>query len=345
MTRIVVSVPRLIIGTLLVALLVVGTQVFLPAPQPRQIPSQTASVKQQSVPYTAAPQSVAQPAPTPTPEVTAPVTKTKAVATVSTTHSTTAAPVVTPAPTASVSGLTPVDPTPAPTPNTGGTSGASPSDPTPPATTTSYTSSNWSGYLAATGSYTAVSGSWTVPKATGVVGKSSADATWVGIGGVSSGDLIQVGTQNTVSSSGHQTASAFYEILPSSAHTITSLSVTPGDVVTASLNETTSGHWQVSIADTTTGQSYTTTLAYTSSHSSAEWIEEDPSTIFSHLIPFDNFGTVSFTGAAATTGGSSVTLTSGDVQPITMVTTGSKPVATPSALGGDGESFTVTRDS
>src|SRR5205823_4505153 len=62
-------------------------------------------------------------------------------------------------------------------------------------------SHNWSGYAASGGRYTAVSGTWTVPEfspesAFGI------DATWVGIGGVRSRDLIQAGTEQTVSGSG-----------------------------------------------------------------------------------------------------------------------------------------------
>src|SRR5580692_4075887 len=42
---------------------------------------------------------------------------------------------------------------------------------------------NWSGYVATDGTYTSVSGSWTVPTVTNASGD-VADATWVGIGGV-----------------------------------------------------------------------------------------------------------------------------------------------------------------
>src|SRR5580658_4257781 len=55
------------------------------------------------------------------------------------------------------------------------------------------TSRNWAGYDATNGSYTSVSGTWTIPNATGS-GHTSADAEWVGIGGIANQDLIQSGT-------------------------------------------------------------------------------------------------------------------------------------------------------
>jgi hypothetical protein len=58
------------------------------------------------------------------------------------------------------------------------------------------TSHNWSGYAATSGTYTGVTGTWTVP-VPGINGTPGVGATWVGIGGVSGHDLIQAGTQVT----------------------------------------------------------------------------------------------------------------------------------------------------
>src|SRR5205807_5356173 len=57
------------------------------------------------------------------------------------------------------------------------------------------TSHNWSGYAATSGTYTGVTGTWTVP-APGINSAPGVGATWVGIGGVSSHDLIPAGTQD-----------------------------------------------------------------------------------------------------------------------------------------------------
>src|SRR5580693_2390477 len=53
---------------------------------------------------------------------------------------------------------------------------------------------NWAGYTASGGNFTSVTGTWDIPQISGSASP-SADATWVGIGGVTTQDLIQAGTQ------------------------------------------------------------------------------------------------------------------------------------------------------
>lgn len=240
-------------------------------------------------------------------------------------------PVVTPSPSSSVSGLAPTTPAPAPT-----------SSPAPSSqTTTGYTSTNWSGYLATTGSFTAVYGSWAATLATGNGFTTSADSTWIGIGGVTSGDLIQVGTQNIIAANGQVSTSAFYELLPSFSQPVPGVTVSPNDSMTASISEVSVGQWIISITDQTDGESYTTTVAYASSLSSAEWIEEDPSFSFRRQIPFDNFHEASFAGGSTVANGVAVNIAASTAQPVTMVGKG-QAVAVPSAIGSDGASFTVS---
>jgi len=210
----------------------------------------------------------------------------------------------------------------------------------PTTSAVSYTSSNWAGYLATGSSYTAVNGSWTVPSPTGNSTSTSADAAWVGIGGVTSNDLIQAGTLDTISASGQVTVSAFYEILPAAARLIT-MTVSPGDVMAASVTETGTNLWQITITDQTTSQTYSKSLSYASSLSSAEWIEEDPSTSGGQQMAFDRFGSVSFTGGSTVANGSSATIAGAGGLPITMLI-GGATVATPSAVSGG--SFTVSRN-
>jgi hypothetical protein len=83
---------------------------------------------------------------------------------------------------------------------------------------------------------------------------------------------------------------------------------------------------------------------YASSHSSAEWVEEAPVGANGPL-PLDNFGSISFSGAAATRNGQSVNLTQAGAQPITMLNRQGQSLAVPSSIGGDGSSFTVSRTS
>jgi hypothetical protein len=207
------------------------------------------------------------------------------------------------------------------------------------------TSLNWSGYVASQGTFTSVSGTWTVPSVANTAAQPAADATWVGIGGVSSHDLIQAGTQAiTNSGSGNNvTYQAWYELLPSDMQTI-SLPVHAGDSVSVSLAETSSNVWTISFTNHTTGSTYTTNVNYNSSLSSAEWIEEMPTANIG-FIPLDNFGSVSFSGASAVDNGDTVTIAGANAQAISMITQGNQTLATPSALGSDGASFTVTRTS
>jgi len=213
----------------------------------------------------------------------------------------------------------------------------------------SYTSTNWAGYMAGSGNYTAISGSWNIPSVTANTNGTAADAAWIGIGGVKSRDLIQVGTEDTVTSKGSVTT-AFYELLPNNARTITQLTITPGDSMSASISEISSGQWRITITDATTGHTYTTTKSYFSSQSTAEWIEEDPSTTNGQLIPLATFTPITFTNGTVTavdTNNASSVLTIGnsDAQPIILISSVDQvvtPLVTPSIIGNDGQSFTVT---
>jgi len=271
------------------------------------------------------------PPPTPAPP---PKAKTTPVATSVAVHGTPKAePVVTPSPSSSVSGLAPTtNPTPS-SPSTGSSAA--------PQTTTGYTSTNWSGYIAVNGTFTGVSGSWVATNPTGNNATTTADSTWIGIGGVTSGDLIQVGTQNIINSSGIVTTSAFYELLPDFSQPVPGITVTPGDSMSASITQISSGQWSITITDNTNGQVYTNTFAYNSTLSSAEWIEEDPSFSAHRQIPFDNFGIATFSGSSTVMNGSSISLASSTAQPVTMVNRSGTPIAVPSAISGSG-SFTVS---
>jgi peptidase A4-like protein len=206
-------------------------------------------------------------------------------------------------------------------------------------------SQNWSGYAATGGTYTAVSGTWTVPQFA-PDSPAGADATWVGIGGVHTRDLIQAGTQQTVSGSGSTQYQAWVETLPQASHPVP-LSVNPGDSISISITQSPQAQdqWQVSFTNNTSGQTYQVTEHYSSSMSSAEWIEEAPSAARGRQLPLDNFGSVSFSQGSTVKDGQSVSIADSGAQPITMVAraNGTRQVARPSSLGTDGASFTVTQ--
>jgi hypothetical protein len=157
--------------------------------------------------------------------------------------------------------------------------------------------------------------------------------------------LIQAGTQAVVQN-GAVTYEAWLETLPSFQQIIP-LTVKGGDSVSVSLNQTSSGQWSLSFRDNTSGQNYSETIAYKSSLSSAEWIEEMPAGATSRnsltFLPLDNFGTMSFSGASATVNGNTENIAVAGGQSLTMVDSG-YALVTPSALStANGGSFSITR--
>lgn len=201
-------------------------------------------------------------------------------------------------------------------------------------------SRNWSGYAADGGSFTAVSGTWSIPEPKSTNVEASA-ATWVGIGGVQSRDLIQAGTEEIILGPSSVRYNAWIEMLPDVSHTVP-LSVYPGDSITVSIARQSGGDWLITILDNTTGQSYKNTVTYRSSLSSAEWVEEAPSG-GRRIVPLEDFGQVSISGATATENGKTVTIAQAGGKPITMIDARREAIAQTSKLGSDGKSFTVTR--
>jgi len=172
------------------------------------------------------------------------------------------------------------------------------------------TSHNWSGYAATGGKFTSVTGTWTIPQvdSTGEVG---VGATWVGIGGVSSRDLIQAGTQETDGGSGRVRYSAWVETLPQVAQPVP-FTVRPGDSVTVTIAEQSANNWSIDFKNNTTGKTYHTSKRYTSSHSSAEWVVEAPATCvrFSCSEPrLADIGSVTIRDVSVVGNGSAGTLT------------------------------------
>lgn len=149
---------------------------------------------------------------------------------------------------------------------------------------------NWSGY-AETGTFTGVSGTWTVP-AVSATSSSTYSSAWIGVDGFNDNDLIQTGTeQDFYGGAAHY--DAWWEILPAAETEISpsSYPIAPGNKMSASIYETTStsggggfghhrgssGHvWVITISNVTKGWTFSTSQAYSGPGSSAEWIMEAP---------------------------------------------------------------------
>ena len=194
-------------------------------------------------------------------------------------------------------------------------------------------STNWSGYAAASGTYKSVSASWKEPTGT-CSGSAKYSSFWVGLDGYNSGTVEQTGSE--VDCSG-RTAEyySWYEMYP--AYPVNfSNTVRPGDQFTGSV--TVSGStYTLKLADSTQGWSHTVTKSLSgAANSSAEVIAEAPSST-SGVLPLAHFSPVTFT--SATVNGSAI----GNSSPtqIIMVNNSGTAKDSVSSLSG-GTSFTVS---
>jgi hypothetical protein len=157
-------------------------------------------------------------------------------------------------------------------------------------------SQNWFGYNQGTleqGSklFNSITGDWTVPTVTQhTANQDEFSSDWIGIGGgcvdanctVGDPTLIQTGTEQDVAANGSTSYSAWWEVIPGPSITIAppvgNMTVGPGDHMHASLAEVVpnSNVWTITIKDVTRNETYSTTVPYTSTHATAEWIEETP---------------------------------------------------------------------
>jgi hypothetical protein len=207
-------------------------------------------------------------------------------------------------------------------------------------------SDNWSGYAVTPSGapITGIRGGFVVPTA-GLVPPGFA-ATWAGIGGYSSDDLIQAGVAEQsvpgLPVVGEQYY-AWYELLPTSAIQLTgctgesACTVSPGDSITLTINRVEGTTWRIAMGDT--GKwNWWRDVTYDSSESSAEWILEAPTLEVAQTV-LAPVGTVAFGPASTfTAGGVTDPIAQGD--PVTIdLDPGVIAEATPSALSADGEAF------
>ena len=203
-------------------------------------------------------------------------------------------------------------------------------------------SGNWSGYVATNGTYTGAGATWTIPTASPLSGTQSGDATWVGVGGMGTKDLIQTGTI-AITQNGATTYQAWYEILPSFSTPIP-VSVRPGDSVTASVAlQSGTNQWVVSFRDNTTSASYQKTIVYNSTLASAEWIQEMATSTQGSYIPLDNFGTATFTNAWTIKNGQALNVAQSGAVATQMTNTAGQIIAQAASVSSDGTSFSVSR--
>jgi hypothetical protein len=195
------------------------------------------------------------------------------------------------------------------------------------------TSTNWSGYAATGTRFTSVSATWKQPTAS-CTSATTYSSFWVGLDGDTSNTVEQTGTDADCSG-GSPVYYAWYEMYPRFPENL-SLAIHPGDTIHASVTTNGKGTFTLTISDTSTGRSFTTSQKLKSAKlSSAEVIAEAPSGS-GGVLPLTNFGTVPFSAAMAN--GQAI----GTFNPdrITMVAPDGTVKASPSSLSG-GTAFSV----
>lgn len=206
-----------------------------------------------------------------------------------------------------------------------------------PAAGGAFESTNWSGYAVKSSSdaISRATSSFIVPKLNPP--PSGYASTWVGIGGLSTDDLIQAGISEQ-STTPHYFA--WWETLPSSAVRLNNKSVSHGDKITVTIAQSSSKKWKISLTDA--GHwSFSKTVSYKSSRSSAEWILEAP-TIGATQTKLPGLTKAKFGPTSKyETNGTTHKIAHGNPIKLLMVTRAEKREATPSALASNGQSFNV----
>ncbi|KAJ5100482.1 hypothetical protein N7456_006534 [Penicillium angulare] len=173
-------------------------------------------------------------------------------------------------------------------------------------------SQNWAGAVLIGTGYTAVTGQFTVPTPKAPSGSSSGDyaaSAWVGIDGDTwSKAILQTGVDFTVTN-GEASFSAWYEWYPDYAYDFTGIDISAGDEIKVTVEATSTSAGTATVENVSSGQKVSHSFSGETSGElgelNAEWIVEDFQE-GSSLVDLANFGTVTFTGAQATSGGSSV---------------------------------------
>lgn len=213
-------------------------------------------------------------------------------------------------------------------------------------------SENWSGYAVTGAKFTKAEGSWIEPTAHCGKTPNTYAAFWVGIDGYSSTTVEQTGT--LIECDGKTALYyAWYEFYPAEdIEVIPSITVSPGDTISASVTYA-EPEFTLEITDETTGKSFTKKGTVThAARNSAEWIAEAPCcTSGGDILPLADFGTAeygedytdvndtNYATDAAVTG--PISDFGKKVEKITMVSSGGKTEALPTALTTDGTSFKV----
>lgn len=171
-------------------------------------------------------------------------------------------------------------------------------------------SSNWSGAVQIGTGFKSVTGTITVPRATG--GGDAASSAWVGI----DGDTCQTAILQTgLSFYGDGSFDAWFEWIPDYSHSFSGFDLSVGDQVKITVTASSKTAGVATLENLTSGQTVHHTFTSPPStlcETNAEWIVEDFEQGGS-LVPFANFGSITFTDASAQGSAGTVTPQGGTI--------------------------------
>ncbi|EED17347.1 aspergillopepsin, putative [Talaromyces stipitatus ATCC 10500] len=171
-------------------------------------------------------------------------------------------------------------------------------------------SENWAGAVLIGTGYTAVTAEFTVPTPTAPGGGNTeyCASAWVGLDGdTCDSSILQTGVDFCVQG-GDVSYDAWYEWYPDYAYDFSGISISAGDVMKITVTATSTSSGSAVVENVSTGRTVTHSFSGESDRLceyNAEWIVEDFEEGDS-LVPFANFGTVTFTNAVATHNGAGV---------------------------------------
>lgn len=173
-------------------------------------------------------------------------------------------------------------------------------------------SSNWAGAVLIGTGYTKVTGTFTVPTPSIPSGGESNEeycaSAWVGIDGdTCTTSILQTGVDFCVQGSS-VSYDAWYEWYPDYAYDFSGIAISAGDIITVTVDASSSSAGTATVENVSTGQTVTHSFSGETDklcEYNAEWIVEDFESNGS-LVPFANFGTVTFSDATATDDSSTI---------------------------------------
>jgi Peptidase A4 family len=204
---------------------------------------------------------------------------------------------------------------------------------------------NWSGYASYSSTqqaFSAVYGSWVVPKLF-CSSEQRLASDWVGLDGYTDSTVEQDGTLGWCFQ-GTAYYYTWWEMYPASSTTV-GTSVNPGDKISAKVTRSGTSYTLAVTDATTTGNSFSVTqscAASTCLDESAEWIHERPSFSIG-VAPLASSFSWGLYGGSEVSGGTTGTIAGApNVTALTMIdATSTYNLATPTALATSGKGFTV----